>query len=150
MVGVTIWRLRPLPHTLTTAPVSNRSTLTANSEAPRSTVIMVFWRTWNAELPITKIRVELGPVASCIAGLNGLVGHQALAVDGGIAGQLHHVAAALRLCRAKTTHGRPGGGGLQKAAALKPQHFGFGAALQVVLRHSVSPGIDHVSSKQSR
>src|SRR3990167_3724735 len=62
MVGVTIWRLLPLPQTLTTAPVTRRSRLTALRLAPRSTVMWEFCRTWKAELPITNTRREPGPV----------------------------------------------------------------------------------------
>ena len=63
-VGVTIWRVVPRPQTLATAPVSIRSTLTALSVAPRSTAMREFCRTRKAVLPITKTRLEPGPVSS--------------------------------------------------------------------------------------
>ena len=49
---------------LATAPLTRRSTLTADSVAPRSTVMRVCGRTWNDEEPITNTRLLLGPVTT--------------------------------------------------------------------------------------
>ena len=64
MVGVMMARLVPLFQTLATAPVTMRSKLTVFSVVPRSTVMIEFCRTRNDALPITKIRLEPGPVCN--------------------------------------------------------------------------------------
>src|SRR5690606_12662026 len=74
-----------------------------------------------------------------IAGLYRLLRQHAPSVEQDVAHKVHHVAALLCHGGRHAAHGHPGRCCLEGIAALEPEHFGLGTALQDVLGHVSYP-----------